>query len=191
MKTQEVLNGPELDAQAAMLAAEAVERDVAGKLAAAVPFPGPTRDVFAVPDWIPVGKWRVRPFFDMDFEVLQSLNHPLYDQLTKEMAGQEAAQFVPRGPDAWVLFWMFTHEPEELDALVKVGQDALRVAAKNTFGRCSFGALLQLYQAVVRQIAVFSGTAVAFGAPSDNTGEEAKADSNPPRSGRPSTGTAG
>lgn len=146
------------------------QEDLAARKASAEVLPGPLRDVFAVQPEIKVGKWSVRPFYDLDFEILQSTQHPLYEEMMAGIEGRETRQnYLPRGQSAWTLFYMMTRDPEKLDEQIKAdGLPAIAVAAKKEFGRLQLGAIMELYKAVVHQIQIFSSTAVAYGTPTND-----------------------
>jgi hypothetical protein len=85
---------------------------------------------------------------------------------------------------AWQLFWVMTHTPEEVDALLASGgKDALAKAAKAEFSLKSLGALLALYHAVVKQLSTYAQAVVGYGAAEDPTAKDddkGKAKTSPP-----------
>ena len=170
--------------------AETVKRQRAeeqvGKFAASLALPGPLVDVFAPQPAIQVGKYSVRQFFDADFEYLQFLKHPF----AAFAVGQTAAlqSFIPRGPEAWQLFWIMTNPVETVDAeFANHGEAGVKAAAKREFGSYQLGALFALYQAIVKQLTIYASSVVGYG-PAD-TGEEGEdAKEQRPPSGAQLTG---
>lgn len=164
--------------------------DDAGKRALAEPLPGPLRDAWALPDSIKVGPYEVRPFYDIDFEFLSLIQHPLYKEMLASQSGKEAAEeFFPRGPAAWELCWIMTRSVDDVEAAIKLGgRVALAAAAKKEFSMKQLSALMQLVTAATRQMSVYWSTAQTFGAAPAN-GEAANGERPP--SGPPPTGSAG
>lgn len=190
--TRQILPDPSLEERERQLIAQTLEQDKLGKLAVGVPFPGPARDAFAIPQDIVVDKWKVRPFYGLDFRLLQSMNHPFHKQLVAEMAGEKAEQVLPYESDGFKLYWIFTRDPKDVREFVtRNGLEAVEAAAEEEFGRLQLPALIKLYEAIIRQFAVFTGTVVTFGEPSEEGQEEAKAENPFASTGQPSTATAG
>ena len=185
------LVSPAMNRQIDELLAKVQQDEQAGRRAMAEIKPGPLRDIFALAPDIQVGKWSVRPFYDIDIEVLQELKHPLYDELMSSMNSQEPkADYVPRGQSAWTLFWMMTHTPEEVEASLGAsgGLRKIEVLGKAEFGRLRLPALVELYKAVVRQVVVFSSAAISYGPASEGGADEQLP---PPSSDSTPTATAG
>lgn len=178
--------------------------DAAALVALDVALPGPLPDAFSpVPD-IKVGPHTVRPFYDLDFEFLQHLNHPFYQARQASLAGKEDEDFFPSGPAAWQLCWIMTRPPEETEKVLAAGptlQEAvqsLTAKARSEFGRLRSEALQALVLAVARQVRVYWSTAVSYGPAErprdkDEVAEGGAPDAPvpPPRSGAPSTASAG
>lgn len=169
MKPNPNLTSPEVEAKVAEMVAktQAVDREAAAALSE--PLPGPTRDVFAIVQDIPVGKWKVRPFYDLDFVLLEELQHPLSKIIKVSLAGEKTNDdYIPSGVSAWQLFWVMTRPPEETEALLRDNDLALlNQSAKSEFGRLSFAALVKLYEAVVKQIGTCTSGNIAYGAPTE------------------------
>jgi len=169
MKPNPNLFSPEIEAKVAEMAAQtqAVDQQAAGALAE--PLPGPTKDIFAVAQDIKVGKWNVRPFYDLDFVLLEELQHPMANIMKATMSGEEVKDdYIPSGSTAWQLFWIMTRPPEETEALLaenKLGE--LIKLSRAEFGKLSFAVLVKLYEAVVRQIGICTSGNVAYGAPTE------------------------
>jgi len=163
------LLSPEIEAKVAEMATktQAVDQQAAGALAE--PLPGPTRDIFALAQDIKVGKWSVRPFYDLDFVLLEELQHPMANIMKATMSGEEVKDdYIPSGRTAWQLFWMMTRPPEETEMLLADNkQNELFELARAEFGKLSFAALVMLYKAVVRQIGICTSGNVAYGAPTE------------------------
>lgn len=167
----------ELKQRIAAKVAEQAESDALGKQAAVNPFPGPLGDVFAVPASIPVGKWSVRPFYDLDVELLKFLNHPLYQDMTAGMRGEEPSSgFVSRGPDAWILAWIMTRDTDAAEALL-ANRKQCEDEARREFGKLRLPAIAQIVEACVRQMGLYSSTSLQYGA-AEQKGE---GEQNPPQ----------
>lgn len=168
-KPNPTLTSPEIEAKVAEMAAktQAVDKEAAGALSE--PFPGPTRDIFATAQDIVVGKWKVRPFYDLDFLLLEELEHPVSKIMKASMAGEDIKDdYVPSGPSAWQLFWIMTRPPEETEELLAEKEIAfLNSNARKEFGKLSFAVLVKLYEAVVKQIGICTSGNVAYGAPTE------------------------
>lgn len=78
--------------------------------AAKAPFPGPLRKAFTTPLTKTVGPFKVRPFFDGDYDILAALEHPLQlflsNSLSEDAWGKKLKTI--RGQDAWNLCHLFT-----------------------------------------------------------------------------------
>jgi len=144
--------------------------DLAAVRAAATAKPGPLADIWASTPDIKVGEFVVRPFYDLDFEFFQDLDHPF---AAFAMGNADAIEgFVPRGPDAWQLIWVMTRPVAEVEALFKTeGREAVKQAAKSEFGVYRLGALAALSEAVMKQLAVYASSVVGYEA---NDHEEKK-----------------
>ena len=167
--------------------------------ALAEPLPGPLKDAFAMQQDIEVGRWKVRPFYDIDFEFLSLLGHPLYHMMKAAMSGKdynEAVNQIPRGPEAWELAWILTRDTDEVELAVKKGGgQAVKDAAKKEFGKLQFPAIVGLVKAAFSQLSIYWGTVISYGEPEKKRedgevmGEQSP---NPFKSlGQPSTDSAG
>lgn len=155
------------------MARHAVE-DAAGRRAAAEPLPGPLHDAFAIQPDIAVGPYKVRPFYDIDFEYLSLLDHPLY----KMISGSDH-DFVPRGPHAWELCWIMTRDVDVSEEIIKkLGVAALKDAARKEFGRMRLPALSDINAAIVKQLTIYWSPVIAYGAPA----QEGEQEPNPTKS---------
>lgn len=174
---------PELPPQVRELVEKARREDAAASQALSEPNPGVLRDVFAVQPDIPVGKYRVRPFYDRDHEFLAALNHPLEDMVKSAMQGKDSAvDFLPTGAPAWQLCWIMTRPVKEVSKFVRErGLDALRESAADEFGECQLGALAAICLAVTRQMSTYIRSVVAYGpaAGPEEEGAAADAPANP------------
>ncbi len=163
--TTNPLLSKDADALAAKIVREAQEKDALTRQACATPFPGAAGDVFGVPPDVVVGRWKVRPFYDVDVEILKSIEHPLYAAMVAGMQGKDPeVSFVPRGPDAWLLCWMLTRTPDDAELLL-AGKDPVFPEARREFGRLQLAAIGQLVDACLRQMALYSGTVLDYGPP--------------------------
>lgn len=164
------LFSPEIEAKVSDMAAKVQAVDQEAIHALVEPLPGPTRDIFATVQDIAVGKWKVRPFYDLDFVLLEELNHPIAKIMKASMSGEDAKDdYIPSGQSAWQLFWVMTRPPEETEALLAAERrlPELNSLARKEFGKLSFAALVKLYEAVVKQIGICTSGNVAYGAPTE------------------------
>ena len=151
-----------LDAEK-QLVSEAKAEDKAARAALSVPMPGPLRDVFAIQPNIDVGIYKIRPFVDFDFEVLQQINHPIVIDPTI---------MKNNGRRAWQLIWILTHDPDEVELSIKDG--SFDTKARQEFGKYQLAAVLQLMTAVLEQFKIYWSTSIPYGG--------SESDSNPPES---------
>lgn len=174
--------------------AEAKSEDAAATQALGNPLPGPLKQAMAVNQQIPVGRWKVRPLCDGDFEVLVELDHPVrkvmemqFDMAYKGVAPETDVGFdsyTPRGPSMWQLAWMTTRPALMVrDTLRDGGIEALKRAAEDEFYDQPAPLLVQIYLAVAQQISVYWSTVISYGPVGKNGEDEASdAPANPPRS---------
>jgi len=135
----------------------------AAAIAIATPRPGALADVFKSQPDIEVGKYKVRPFYDLDFEFLQELSHPFSTFAVGDT--KEIDEFVPRGPKAWQLFWIMTTPVTDVEALFKSGGiKGVQEASRAEFGQYQLGALFSLYKAVVSQLMIYAKSVVGYSA---------------------------
>jgi hypothetical protein len=126
------------------------ERRAAVNQANAAAMPGPVADAFAIMPDIEVGKYKVRPFYDIDFELLASLEHPL-ERILREQDSGTAVPF--RGQAGWDLCWLLTHTPDECEEAVK--DKSLHAKAKAGFSRMPLSGIMAIVQAVYKQLDAF------------------------------------
>lgn len=146
---------PEFEKQVQEGLARQQAEDKAGAVAAATPFPGPLRDIYAGQQEIPVGRWKVRMFWDADFEILEQLNHPLASFLAAAVAGkpQEINGYTGRGATAWQVNWLLTRPIKEAYAFLRQhGPDGVTQAARDEFGELQLLELSQFVGPVMEQI---------------------------------------
>lgn len=114
-------------------------------------------DFFAAAPDILLGSWRVRPFYDVDWEFLQALDHPWYHIMVAAFAGQSCERtFIPRGKDAWQLAWVFTRPTTAVEAELQAG-GAVQVndKARAEFSLLNGRQLRLLCEAVDAQQAIY------------------------------------
>lgn len=170
---EKALLDPNLDRLAEQKIAQAAAETETIKRAAATPLPGPTRDIFKTLPDIVVGRWKVRPIYDIDFVTLAELNHPISTLMEDSIAGAGKSDgYLPKGPTAWILFWIMTRDP---DAYYETTPEEAQREARAEFGRQPFVVLMELYKAVVRQIEISTSAEVLYGAPAQE-GEVAQND---------------
>lgn len=127
----------------------------------AVPFPGALADAFSPQQDIKVGKYVVRPFYDLDFEVLQMVGHPLAKMaLGGDQYGEKLQDL--RGQNAWVACWLLTHDVDEVDEVSAKGPEYVLKASRREFGRLQLGGLLELSKAVLEQFGRYFSTVVGL-----------------------------
>lgn len=152
----------DIEQQIAETVARQAREDTAGRRAAAEPLPGPLRDAFSILPNIEVGPYSVRPFYDIDFEFLAMLEHPLHKMMTAN-----EGDFTPRGPHAWELCWILTRDADTVEGIIQgEGLKGLRAHAKKEFGKLRLPALAELSKAIVQQLTTYWSTVVAYGAAS-------------------------
>lgn len=164
--------------------------------AASTAMPGPLKDAFAISPNITVGPYSIRPFYDIDYEFLEMLNHPL-DRMFKDVMegkvdkdGMPETKFLPRGLPAWQAFWMMTRPVDDTEALLATGAEGIKELnqlARAEFGRLQTKALGPLFEAVMQQVALSNSTAVRY----DYEKEGEKTAENPSRLNQPRTDSAG
>lgn len=166
---------PEIERQLAEVVAEHVEDNERGKKAVNTPFPGAAGDVFGVPADIKVGQWSVRPFYDLDVELLKAINHPLYRDMLDGMEGKAPSSgFVARGPDAWILAWILTRTTDAAEGLLSEPEKCHN-EARREFGVLRLPGIAAVVEACVEQMGRYSSTVLEYG----HGKEEANA-GNPP-----------
>lgn len=147
------------------------DREIAAQ-ANATPLPGALRDAFSPQQDIVVGKYKVRPFYDLDFEILQMVDHPLARMaLGGDKYGEKIQDL--RGQSAWVACWLLTHDVDEVDTIAQNGKEAVQKAARKEFGRLQLGGLLEISKAVLEQFGRYFSTVVGL-VPSEQEGEPTK-----------------
>jgi hypothetical protein len=143
----------------------------ATQAANATPLPGALADAFSPQQDIIVGKYKVRPFYDLDFEILQMCEHPLAKMaLGGERYGEKIQDL--RGASAWLVCWMMTHDVDEVDELAQQGKEAVQKAARREFSRLQLGGLLEISKAVLEQFGRYFSTVVHLVA-AESDGEDA------------------
>ena len=135
-----------------------------------IPLPGALRDAFSPQQDIPVGKYRVRPFYDIDFEIMQQVGHPLAKMA---MGGARYGEKVEdlRGINAWIACWLLTHDVDEVDDTAQQGAEAVRKAARKEFSRLQLGGLLEISKAVLEQFSRYFSTVVGLESAQEESGE--------------------
>lgn len=171
-----------LDAQAAQDAKDDVTRQAAKR-----PLPGNARKIFSITPDIKVGPWTVRPFYDGDFDILESLDHPLLRWMSDKDIESRLKHYKMRGLAAWQLLWLMTTPIGEIEELYDAGtlSEELKVRPLKTFRRIQQPELQELHAAIFDQVSVYWGAASTYGK------DAAKEGGDPPSSGQPSTESAG
>ncbi len=184
-------------------AAKAAAEDAVGSAALAEPRPGPLKDVFAVVQDIQVHRWKVRPFYDVDFDFLGALSHPLAVMMKQTLGGEQSVKMdaaLVRGEEAWDLAWIMTRSPDEVEDTLKAGGvPLLKQKARAEFSRLRLYGIGMLIEAVFKQVGIYWSPGIEYEeASAPKAGEEASgevvaaASPSPfPVSDQPLTGSAG
>lgn len=173
--------GQDIEARIASEIAAIKQSDALGRKAAAAILPGPMKDAFALGQGIPVGRWMVRAFCDIDFEFLAAMDHPLSRLYSDALHGIESkTMFLPTGLPCWQAAWVLTRDPDDVEMVLSQpdGKEILSKAARKEFGKLPTRALAALFAAIMKQIEVSSSTTIEFAAKPEE-GEAAKAKENP------------
>lgn len=153
----------------AKIEAAAKEKAIAAQ-ANSTPLPGALRDAFSPQQDIVVGKYKVRPFYEIDFEILQMCDHPLAKMaLGGEKYGEKLQDL--RGQVAWTACWLLTHDVDEVDEISAKGVEAVQKAARREFGRLQLGGVIEISKAVIEQYVRYFSTVIGLEQSSD--GEDA------------------
>lgn len=146
---------------------EAVDKAAAEKQiissANAVPLPGALAEAFSPNQDIEAEGYKVRPFYDMDFEILQMVQHPMAMDSQKFFASLKDAKITDlRGKEAWVVCWLLTTNVDEADAVASNGKETVLAAAKKAFGRKQLGELFKVQSACIEQFARYFSTVIGL-----------------------------
>jgi hypothetical protein len=126
-----------------------------------VPLPGALRDAFSPQQDIVVGKYSVRAFYDLDFEILQQIDHPLAKMaMGGDRFGEKFEDL--RGQSAWSVCWLLTHSIDEVDDIASNGPEAVLKASRKEFSRLQLGGLLEISKAVLEQFSRYFSTVVGL-----------------------------
>ena len=185
---------PTIEEQIAATARQQRAEDEAGREAAAVALPGPLANAFAPQPLIRVGKYSVRPIYDVDFEFFQHLEHPFAAFAVGSTS--ELENFVPSGKHAWNLFWLLTRPVDGADAAMSDpnrGPKWVAAEARREFSRYQIGALFAIYKAVVEQITSYAKTVLEYAPETGGLADDVKeaAEAKRPPSGEPLMASAG
>lgn len=158
------MNGDNIEnspAYQAKIAAAAQDKALIAQ-ANSAPLPGPLADAFSPCQDIIVkaeGKtFTVRPFYELDFEVLMQCKHPLANMaLGGDKFGEKMQDL--RGESAWLACWLLTTDLDEVETISEQGEKAIKKAARK-FGRMQLGGVLQISSAVIEQFSRYFSTVV-------------------------------
>lgn len=172
---------PEADAKVASLIWQAAADDAPARRAASEPLPGALRDAFAIPQSIKVGPHTIRPFWDFDFELLTLLDHPLHRIMVAGERGEKTdEQYSIRGPQAWLLAYLFTTPVREVDKIVEeCGKDEVTKRAKE-FAFCQLAELLAINKAITVQMRRYWEPVIGHGSEEDANAPANPSPSQPP-----------
>lgn len=167
--------------------------DAAGHAALTAPFPGATRNVWAVKPDIECGPHKVRPFRDRDWQTLEIIDHPVNKMKLDAMKGNaEPSSFLPNDAPALQFIYLLTHPSKEVFNLVQAeGVKGLNeaIAKEDMCGDMDVAQLAELCKAGFEQLSRYWLPAVGYTEPEPEPkkGEAAKAKPNPPLSVLPLT----
>lgn len=166
------------------------QEDAVGAQAQAVLFPGPLKQVFAPKQDIDVRSWKVRPFYDADWETFAALNHPIDDLRKQAMANVRAGKtqdevnterMEVRGPMVWQMAYVLTTPCREVRKLLREkGVAGLNDAAEEKFCETDAFELKDLAEAVMEQMGRYFAPTIGHG-PAD-IGKDGEAPASPPQS---------
>lgn len=144
------------------------------KVANATPFPGSLKKAFSIVPSIEVGPFKVRPFYDGDFDILITIGNPLGDLMAKKMANNDVAldNYFPRGQTVWEICYLFTTPIRQAWKEVEDGQ--FKHNARDKFMETQLLELVEIHNAVMQQLGVYWSTAIGFEAVEDTAEGEAK-----------------
>ena len=109
--------------------------------------------------------------YDLDFEILQSLEHPLARMvLAGEKFGDKLGDL--RGKNAWIACWLLTRSLDDAEKAWADGKIA--ELSRKEFGRKQLGEITDLMKAVFAQFGGFFSTVSGF-----ESVEDAKEGSQP------------
>lgn len=147
---------------------ELVQDDRITAEAGRTPFPGALRDAFKIGTEIEVGKYKVRPFFDGDIDVLLTLDHPLAKMAFGEDGWGELK--TTRGQMAWDLCWVMTQPVQNVSNMLDQ-DDAIaniRRASKAEFSKYQLGDLVLIQKAIFTQFTRYLSPVIGFEAADEN-----------------------
>lgn len=138
-----------------------------------LPFPGPAKEAFSVAQGIKFGPYTVRPFYDGDFDVLTTLEHPLAGLVFGESDWGEDLK-TTRGQQAWDLCYLMVTPAEEIGTLLESedGFVQFKKNAKKEFSKCQFGDLVALQTVIVKQFNAYFTPVVGFEAADEEGGKK-------------------
>ena len=154
-------------------AKQKLETDSAADKAALTALPGSLREIWKKPESIkvklPSKEYQVRPFYDADFEYLQSFEHPICEFLIGGTKfGEEIKDL--RGKHAWIIYWMLTRSIKESCETCDKGKEEILKLAREEFGQMQIGELMLIAKPVFEQVGVYISSMVLL-SPAD---EESK-----------------
>lgn len=138
------------------------------------PFPGELRDAFSVAPDIKVDRYTVRPFYDGDLDVLQTINHPLAEMAFGKGGWGEDLK-TTRGQMAWTLCYLMTTTAENIGKMLECadGMEDLQHRAKQTFSTLRIAGLIAIQKAIFTQFSAYIATVQGFDE-SDGDGSKKK-----------------
>jgi hypothetical protein len=154
--------------------------DVAGREAASRPFPGTTKEAFNLFPEIQVADFKVRPFYDGDFDILESINHPFIAWMMSNEAEKKNRLYKIQGRAAWQIMWLLTTPIEEIEKECDDGtlKDSIEKKPRKIFGRMRFEAINAIHDAIFRQVSIYWNSSAAY---RDKENGEAGGSGNPPK----------
>jgi hypothetical protein len=160
---------------------EQVIEDQAGLEAAHKPFPGTSKNAFNVFPNKKAGPYDIRPFYDGDFDILESINHPLIAFIAEPEETRIKKLPPENGKTAWQIMWLFTRSIEEIEDRFDKGtlQSDFERLPRKEFGKLRREALREIYGAIYEQMSIYWDSSAAFQAKKED--EEAASSTSPPK----------
>lgn len=140
--------------------ADIQEKREAIRVANATPLPGPLKDAFAIVPDITVGPYKVRPFYDGDYDILTQLENPLAQFIGDTFSKKESSGYMPRGQVCWEICYLFTIPIRQ--AWEEVEKGVFKKNARDAFFESKLAALVEIHNAVMQQLSVYWSTTLGF-----------------------------
>jgi hypothetical protein len=156
--------------------------DQAGREAAHKPFPGSSKAAFDIFPNKQAGPFSIRPFYDGDFDILESINHPLIAWVSEPEESRKSKYPPTRGKTAWEIMWLLSTPIEEIEERFEKGtlKNDLEKLPRLKFGRLRAEALAEIYGVIYEQLSLYWDSSATFQAKKEDD-KEAASSSSPPQ----------